>query len=212
MMTPKILAKPIFVFSIIKTNIFIFLLWILSYSINPYFMIDHFLVSWTGLEEGRVWTLLTSVFSHNMFFHIFINMYVFFGFGAVLETVLGGRRFFIFYLWAGVSSSLCHVVVSHFLLGDSSLGALGASGAVSGVIMLFSLMFPHEKLLLLGLIPIPAYAASVVIVGLDLWGLISQTRGSTLPIGHGAHLGGAIFGLFYYLISVRRSRRLTLEV
>lgn len=138
-------------------------------------------------------------------------MYAFFGFGAVLETVLGRKRFLIFYLWAGIFASFCHVIVSSFLIGDPSLAALGASGAISGVILLFSLMFPQEKLLLLGLIPVPAYAASILIVGIDLWGLISQTRGGTLPIGHGAHLGGALFGLIYYLISIRKSRGLSLE-
>lgn len=55
----------------------------------------------------------------------------------------------------------------------------------------------------MGFIPIPAIFASALIIGLDVWGLIEQTRGGTLPIGHGAHLGGAFCGLMYYLFRVK---------
>jgi len=86
------------------------------------------------------------------------------------------------------------------------LPALGASGAISGVIMLFSLMYPHEKLMLLGFIPMPAMFGAVLFVGLDLWGLIAQTQGSDLPIGHGAHLGGALYGAVYYVAFMRNKK------
>lgn len=174
--------------------------------INPYFMINNFLVSWDHLATGRIWTLITSVFSHNMFFHIFLNMYVFYGFGTVIENELGSKRFLKFYLLAGITASISHVTVSTYLMGQPELPALGASGAVAGTILLFALMNPHEKILLLGLIPMPAITAALLFVGIDLWGLIAQTRGSTLPIGHGAHLGGSLFGLLYYLTVIRKSR------
>lgn len=166
-------------------------------------MMNNFLVSWNGLLQGRIWTLITSVFSHNMFFHIFLNMYAFFGFGTVLENVMGSKKFLKFYLMAGLVASLSHSMVSAFLIHEPSLPALGASGAVSGVILLFSLMFPQEKILLMGFIPIPALFASALLIGLDVWGLIEQTRGGTLPIGHGAHLGGALYGLIYYLVVIK---------
>lgn len=203
-MIRPITTKPVAVFLILKINIAVFILWWLSPVLNPYFMLQNFLVSWDGVAAGRVWTLITSVFSHNMFFHIFINMYAFFGFGAVIENMLGTRRFLRFYLLAGITASLSHIIVSAFLIHDSSLPALGASGAVSGVILLFSLMFPQERILLLGFIPVPAIFASFLIVGLDVWGLLEQTKGGTLPIGHGAHLGGALYGLVYYFLSVRK--------
>jgi membrane associated rhomboid family serine protease len=204
MLSPRLLTRPTVVFTIIKLNVLVFILWILSITINPSFMVKNFLVSWSGLMEGRIWTLVTSVFSHNMFFHIFLNMYAFFGFGTVVENSLGARRFLKFYLTAGIIASLSHCFVSAFILNEPRLPALGASGAVSGVILLFSLMFPQERILLLGLIPIPAFSASVLIIGLDVWGLIAQARGGSLPIGHGAHLGGAFYGLFYYLAFIRK--------
>jgi membrane associated rhomboid family serine protease len=91
-------------------------------------------------------------------------------------------------------------------MNQPSLPALGASGAISGVIMLFSLMYPNEKLLLLGFIPMPAMVGAVLFVGLDLWGLIAQTQGSDLPIGHGAHLGGALYALVYYYLVMRKKK------
>lgn len=206
MIRPEKLQRPNVVLTIIKINIAVFLFWILSSFINPYFMVNNFLVSWEHVMAGRVWTLITSVFSHNMFFHIFINMYVFFGFGAVLENELGSRKFLNFYLVAGIVSSISHITVSTFLMGQPELPALGASGAVAGTILLFALMNPQERILLLGIIPMPAIGAAILFVGIDLWGLIAQTRGGTLPIGHGAHLGGALYGLIYYFAVIKRSR------
>lgn len=162
-------------------------------------MYENFLVSWDGLNEGRYWTLITSVFSHNYFFHLFINLFAFYGFGLVVENTLGTRRFVTFYLASGVVASLAHSYVSYYLLDQPGLPALGASGAVAAVILFFSLRFPEEKILLLGIIPLPAIFAALVFVGLDIWGLVAQTQGGDLPIGHGAHLGGAFYGLGYFL-------------
>lgn len=193
---PKILKRPSVALMIVKLNIIAFILWM----VIPLFMFQNFLVSYDGVMEGKIWTLITSVFSHNMFFHIFLNMYAFFGFGTILENELGAARFLRFYLAAGIFASLAHCLVSAFLMNDPALPALGASGAVSGTILLFSLLNPKERILLLGIIPLPALFAALVFVGLDIWGLVSQTQGGSLPIGHGAHLGGAFYGLIYYFV------------
>lgn len=198
-----VMRKPTVVSIIIKINIIVFFLWYIFVP-RPSFMINNFLVSWSAVFEGRVWTLLTSIFSHNMLFHIFINMYVFYGFGTALERVFGSKRFLNFYLIAGLAGSIGHCLVSNYILKLPEVPALGASGAISGVILLFSFMFPKEKLLILGLIPIPAIWGALLFVGLDLWGLIAQSQGNTLPIGYGAHLGGAMAGVAYYILFVRK--------
>jgi len=164
-------------------------------------MTHNFLVSYVHLLNGNFWVLLTSTFSHNLFWHLFLNMYVFFGFGGILESYLGPTRFIKFYLTAGIVGSLIHCIVSAFILGRPEVSALGASGAIAGVILYFSLSFPKEKILLFGLIPIPAIWGAVLLVGLDLWGLVAQSKGGGLPIGHGAHLGGSLVGVIYYFWS-----------
>ncbi|MBA2404503.1 MAG: rhomboid family intramembrane serine protease [Bdellovibrionales bacterium] len=183
---------------IVKLNIIVFLLWNFYGRFNPEFMMSHFLVSGEALNQGRIWTLVTSVFSHTLLMHILLNMFVFYNFGVVIERVLGSKRFFWFFILAGVAGSLSHCLVSIFLLQQPQLAALGASGAVSGIVLLFALLFPHEKIYILGFIPAPAIWAAMLITGIDLWGLISQTKGSASPIGYGAHLGGAISALIYY--------------
>lgn len=177
------------------------------------FMIDNFLVSWDALQAGRFWTLLSSEFSHIMFLHFFLNMYVLASFGPIVEHMIGSGRFLFFYLLAALVASLSHAGVSAFVLHKPELPALGASGAISGVILLFSFMYPRARLLLFGIIPMPALMGALAFVGLDVAGLIAQTEGGGLPIGHGAHLGGAATGALYYALVIRplkikNSRRL----
>lgn len=189
---------------IIGLNFVVFALWILSGESETGFMARNFLVSWQGLTEGRVWTLFTSVFSHATVLHLFVNMFVLHSFGPVMEGAIGRKSFFRFYLTAGVLASLSHALVSAFLLGAPSLPALGASGAISGLVLLFALMFPRERILFFGLLPAPALWAALLLVGIDLWGLLDQAGGGGLPIGYGAHLGGAVTGFIYYFAVIRR--------
>jgi rhomboid-like protein len=207
-------SRSRFVSFLIFVNILVFLLWLaaaLGYNnatLNEAFMEQNFLVSWNGLADGRYWTLLTSAFSHTLFLHIFLNMFVLQSFGPVVQSVLGFKRFAMFYFAAAIISSFSHAAVSAFVVGKPGLPALGASGAVSGVIILFSLMFPTQKILLLGFIPVPAVVGGMIFIGLDLWGLWAQAEGGGLPIGHGAHLGGALTGILYFLVLLRQMRRL----
>jgi len=193
---------------LIGLNILVFFLWSSGGEVRQEFMQTHFAVSWDALLAGRWWVLLTAAFSHNLLFHLFLNMYVLHGFGQAVESVLGTARFLIFYLLAGIFSSFSHAAVSAFLLGKPDLPAVGASGAIAGTLILFCLLYPKEKILLFGIIPLPALWGALAFVGLDIWGLISQAEGGGLPIGHGAHLGGALFGVLgYFYLRNRFARR-----
>jgi membrane associated rhomboid family serine protease len=108
-----------------------------------------------------------------------------------------------FYLVAAIMSSLAHAAVSTFLMDKPELPALGASGAISGVILLFSFLYREARILLFGFIPMPALLGAAAFVGIDLAGLAWQSSGGGLPIGHGAHLGGALTGTLYYLLVIR---------
>ncbi len=175
---------------------------------NSTFMVSNFLISWKALAAGRYWTLLTAVFSHFAVWHILINMYVLYSFGMVLEKVLGRRLFIIMYLSCGVISSFVHAMVSNYILHQPDQAALGASGAISGLVLVFALMFPRLRLYILGLIPIPALIGAIAFMGLDVWGLVAQAHGGGLPIGHGAHLGGAFAGILFYFFYIRPRQQL----
>lgn len=190
---------------IIFINILVFLAWNIPLpALDESFMPLNFLVSWDALAERRFWTLITSVFSHNMFLHIFLNMYVLYSFGSVILMTIGLNRFLRFYFAAGMVSSFAHAAVSAFILGHPELPALGASGAIAGIILLFSLLYPKEKILIMGIIPLPAIWGALAFIGLDVWGLIAQAGGHGLPIGHGAHLGGAFVGIIYFFYLKRK--------
>ena len=165
-------------------------------------MVTNFLVSWVHLQHGLVWTLLTAAFSHSELWHIAINMVVLWSFGSVLERLLGWRVFLAFYLGSGVVASVAHCVVS-WAMGRPEISALGASGAVSALLLVYALLFPKARLLVFGIIPIPALAGALFFVGLDLWGLVAQGQGGGLPIGHGAHLGGALCGFLFWWFALR---------
>lgn len=191
---------------IIQLNVLIYAGWYAAaFTGSSDFMVKHFLVSWSALLDGRPWTVLTSVFSHNMLVHLFLNLFVLYNFGPLMESLLGSKRFLGFYLSAGLFGSLGHCLASAFILHQPQLMALGASGAISGVIILFALLFPKERIFLFGFVPLPAIWAGMLFIALDLSGLISQTRGSSIPIGYGAHLGGALCGIIYF--GYRRLRR-----
>lgn len=206
MEAPATRSSPVTVVNtLVAVNLLVFLLWWWQ-GVPVEVMVGHFLVSWPHLVDGRIWVLLTSVFSHNLLFHLAINLIVLLSFGPPMERLMGSRRFLGFYLAAGLIASLAHVGVSTLLIGRPEQPALGASGAIAGILVLFAFSFPKAKVLLFFLIPLPAIVAALVFVAIDIWGLIAQIEGAGLPIGHGAHLGGALTGLIYFLVRWNRLR------
>ncbi|MCU0232988.1 MAG: rhomboid family intramembrane serine protease [Thermoanaerobaculales bacterium] len=194
------------VVAIVALNILVFLAWQAA-TVAPalqVFMVTNFLVSTTHLLHGMVWTLLSSAFSHSELWHLVLNMFVLWSFGTVLERLWGSRTFLLFYLAAAAVASFCHCLGSSLLMHNPDIPALGASGAVSGLLLAYALIFPRHRILLFGVIPVPALAGVLAFVGIDLWGLVAQSRGGGLPIGHGAHLGGALAGALMYLLVLRR--------
>jgi membrane associated rhomboid family serine protease len=190
---------------IIGLNVLVFLAWQAAPLVPGVFefMSENFLVSTTHIEHLHVWTLVTAAFSHNELWHLAINMFVLWSFGTVLEHLWGTRVFVLVYLAAAVVASVSHCAVSSFIMGRDNIPALGASGAVSGLLLAYALHFPRHRILLFGIVPVPALAGVLAFVGLDLWGLIAQGRGGGLPIGHGAHLGGALAGALIYFLYLR---------
>jgi membrane associated rhomboid family serine protease len=186
-------------------NAVVFLLWKLGgvSDLDPNalgrFMIANFMISTQRLIDGRLWTLITAAFSHKDLWHLALNMIVLYSFGNLLERLLGWRQFSAFYLVAALISSLSHCFVSSVFLGRAFLPALGASGAVCGLLLVYALLFPRQRILVFGVVPVPALLGALAFVALDLWGLFAQSQGGGLPIGHGAHLGGAACGALFYV-------------
>lgn len=139
-------------------------------------------------------TLLFSMFMHGSLMHLFGNMLYLWIFGDNLEHRLGHIRYLIFYLICGVIASLSHV----FLNADSFIPSLGASGAISGVLGGYLLLFPKRQvrvIMLRMLTTVPA------IVAIGLWFLFQVIEGylnrgaSGGGVAYAAHIGGFIAGL-----------------
>jgi membrane associated rhomboid family serine protease len=200
------MSRGIVVNAVLAVNVAVFLLWQWP-GVPVELMGGHFLVSWEHLAGGRVWVLVTAVFSHFLFLHLLVNMIVLVSFGPPLEHAMGAGRFLLFYLTAGIVGSLAHAGVSHFLIEGPGQPALGASSALAGVLLLYSLAYPRAKVLLFFVIPLPAILVALAFVAIDIWGLLAQIEGNGLPIGHGAHLGGALTGIVYFVLRGRRFLR-----
>lgn len=133
------------------------------------------------------WTLVTYMFLHANFGHIFFNMLSFYIFGPRLEAHLGGRSFVILYFLSGICGGLLSVPFS------PNVSIVGASGAIMGVMYGFARYWPRERIMVWFTV-LEARFAVLLFVALDLFGGF----GAGDNIAHFAHLGGAA-GAFAYL-------------
>jgi len=160
-----------------------------------------------GLQPTRIpvyLTLLTSMFMHGGIAHIFGNMLFLWIFGDNIEDRLGHVRYLIYYLVCGIIAGLSHVfATAAFSSSEASLlvPSLGASGAISGVLGGYILLFPTKRVVvLLGWFatPMPAFLTIglwfvfQLINGLGVLGAGSQAGGG---VAYAAHIGGFISGL-----------------
>src|ERR1700704_611310 len=149
-------------------------------------------------------TLITSMFMHGGLAHIFGNMLFLWIFGDNIEDRVGHIRYLIFYLVCGVLAGLAHVFSTVIFAGDSTASllvpSLGASGAISGVLGAYILLFPTRRVTVLiswFITQVPAFVAIglwfvfQLISGLGMLGSGSQQGG----VAYAAHIGGFIAGL-----------------
>jgi len=141
-------------------------------------------------------TLITSLFVHGGFMHVFGNMVFLFVFGDDIEDALGHWRFLAFYLLCGVGAGFA------FVLSDptSTIDLIGASGAVAGVIAAYAIFRPCAKVYcLLGLIPLHL-RAYWVIGGWAIWQVIEIGQRANDGVAYWAHVGGLIAGAVLFAV------------
>ena len=144
----------------------------------------------------EVWRLVTYGFLHGGIGHIFFNMYALWLFGMDIESRYGKAEFLRFYLVALVVAGLVWLVVEAALSGVApNVLLIGASGAITAVMILFVLHFPERTIMFWGVVPMKVWVLGALYVGLDVLGAMNRT-GHT-PVAHVAHLGGAAFGFLY---------------
>jgi membrane associated rhomboid family serine protease len=191
------------IFNLISVNTLLILINVIAFAIFSFLIstgilsIDTIAIKPSNILQGKyLWTFITSMFMHAGFFHLLVNMLSMFFVGSLIEKIIGKRRYFWFYLLSGIFASLFFVLSALIFASDMNTYAVGASGALFGLIGLLMLLTPNLPVYIM-FIPIPIkmkYAAPGMLI--LLW-LISVA--GNVPIGNTAHLGGLIVGLIYGL-------------
>lgn len=161
--------------------------------------------------------LISYMFMHANFMHIFFNMFALWMFGRVLEQVWGPKRFLVYYMVCGIGAGLVQELVwageyvvsfSHYdsvntglsIIPMSSflnmLTTVGASGAIYGVLLAFGMLFPNSQMFVFP-IPVPV-KAKYFVIGYAVLELALGIGGGD-GVAHFAHLGGMLFGLILIL-------------
>lgn len=178
------------IMGIIGINIIVTLLWKIP-SFIP-FMTTHFTNSFA--QKKLCFPMLTSCFSHQSFIHLFLNMYVLWSFAPqTMREFTGVEQFCALYASAGVVSSL--ISLSHKAITKSPIRALGASGAILGIITYACMKMPNARIQML-FIPFFDFSAQSAVYGLLLFDIIGLL-GPWKMFDHAAHLGGSLFGIWY---------------
>ena len=152
------------------------------------------------------WQFLTYGFVHSPFdiWHILFNMMVLFFLGRDVEQWYGTREFIRLYLVTLVFSSLVFALTTRLVDPQARTSMYGASGAITGVVVLYAFNFPRRMMLFMFVIPMPAWLLGAIVVAMDIWGTLFPEHGTILGIDpHTAfttHLGGAAFAAAYFLL------------
>ena len=183
------------VFGLMIVIIFVYILQIASSTffhpiVGSQVFMELRLVATDVVNPSYFYTIYTSMFLHVNTIHLIFNLFALFFIGMMLERRIGMSRFFIIYIIAGLIGSLTWAAI-HW---GQSTGAVGASGAIMGVLGAFARLYGQERIRMLLLFfpmpPMPAYMIFVLLLIIDL--VIALT--SVFPIAAEAHIGGAIAG------------------
>lgn len=150
---------------------------------------------------SHAYQLVTYMFLHADFMHLFSNMFTLWMFGRILEYDMGSKRFFIYYMLCGMGAGLIQLGVNWadfaWAAGPPQSLTLGASGAVFGLLLAFGMFRPNNVIMLL-FPPIPMKAKWFVII-YGAFELFAGVRGTGGTVAHFAHLGGMLVGFLLLL-------------
>ena len=202
------------------------LLYLATFTMNR-FHID--LTDYLGLHfflasDFKPYQLITYMFMHGNFEHLFFNMFALWMFGNTLENIWGSKRFLLFYMVCGIGAGLCQEVVQYIQyattlaqydsvnLGGGQvismanylnlMNTVGASGAIYGLLLAFGMMFPNSMIYLYFFVPIKA---KWFVIGYAVIELVSGFIGGG-NVAHFAHLGGMLFGLILILVWKKKGK------
>ena len=215
--------------NLIIINVIVFLLQLAVQKSGSSLMENYFALHDIRSSFFKPHQLITYMFLHGGFMHIFWNMLILWMFGSILENFWGGKRFLTYYIVCGVGAAVLHLLVLYHELTPAwqelnslpiheqsvyrfdpgtnlNTATLGASGAIFGCMVAFGLLFPNSLIYIYALIPIKAKWAVLAYVLYELFLGVQNNAGDN--VAHWAHLGGGLVGLilvFYWRKTDRRN-------
>lgn len=180
-------------------------------------MNDMFGLHYYESDSFKPFQIITYMFLHASFSHLFFNMFALWMFGRIIEEILGQSKYLFFYFTCGIGAGLVqelawsydipNALQSIAMKYETVLSAadtelimsrfitVGASGAIFGLLLAFAMLLPNQPIFFM-FIPVPIKAKYFVIIYalIELWGGVAASSGDN--VAHFAHLGGMIFGFF----------------
>lgn len=162
------------------------------------------------LKPAVLITLLSTMFIHGSFLHVIGNMWFLFVFGDNVEDRMGKINYLMFYLVAGIMAGVTHVALNL----NSDIPAIGASGAISGVMAAYMFLFPRSRVVTL--IPVfyilPLFVPIRAFVFIGIWFILQLLYGTSVLVLKGeatgiafwAHIGGFVAGILLFRLFVRK--------
>lgn len=215
--------------NLIIINVIVFLIQLTLEKSGSLFMENFFALHDIRSAFFKPHQIITYMFLHGGFWHIFLNMLILWMFGSILENYWGPKRFLTFYIVCGIGAAILHLFVLYHELtplwqglanypihdqeilryhpkSELNTATLGASGAIFGCMVAFGLLFPNSLIYIYALIPVKAKWAVLAYVLYELFLGVQNNAGDN--VAHWAHLGGGLVGLllvFYWRKTDRRN-------
>jgi membrane associated rhomboid family serine protease len=213
---------PVVTWTLIAVNCAVFLFqvsltpaqldrFLLDFALIPARYLEIFGYGIADFTAADIVPFFTMMFLHGGWLHLILNMWMLWLFGPAIEDRVGAGRFLAFYLACGVAAALAHVIFNL----PSTVPAVGASGAIAGVLGCFMRLFPLARVIVLvPVLFIPLFFEVPALVFIGMWFLIQLFQGAfelLLPSGGGgvawwAHIGGFVAGLLLSPLLQRSER------
>lgn len=208
-------TTPFVVYGLIAVNAVVFLYELALSDLELFVFIYDYGVIPREIADGRdLFTLLTSLFVHGGWFHIISNMLFLWVFGDNIEDIMGHALFLAFYLVCGIGAGVLQVVID----SQGRIPTVGASGAISGVLGAYLILFPQGRIRTVLLLFIPLFFLVPAWVMIGFWIVIQFINGflslgvdtaeTRENIAYFAHIGGFVTGMLLALPFRNRDRHL----
>ena len=168
------------------------LIFYLATKVNSDYMYSTFALFYPGTHWFKPLQVVTYMFMHGGFWHLFFNMYSLYIFGMAVERIVGKKRYLILFFLCGLAAAAAQLGVQALDPAIQNVPTVGASGCIYGVIIAFAMIFPEAQLtLIFPPVTLSAKWMAIIFIGIELF---LGVTGTQVGVAHFAHLGGALVG------------------